>query len=160
MGKRFILGENRRYGKLQAKRIQVLEGNLLVTQTVTVILEVPTSPREEINFHNIWGSMTAEPDSTDANAQGNWGLYIIPDGGSVKDLGDASINNEVDNPRIIACGTFSCSNQSPYTIDSIHPLTSRTLQAGDKLALGVSITGLTAGIVSTRVMLCAHTTRK
>ncbi len=145
---------------MQAKRIQVSESDLGAAGTQTTFLTVPDEPREEINFHNIHGSINCEPTSADANAQGNWALYIIPDGGSAKTLSDSAINNEVDNPRIIATGVWGASNQSSYQSPDINPKTSRNLQSGDILALGVTVTGVTAGVVSTKIGLSAHTTRK
>jgi len=73
---------------------------------------------------------------------------------------DATTNSETNNAIIIACGVFSASNQSPWNSGAINPKTSRTLQAGDQLILSCTVTGITAGLASTRVMLCAHTTRK
>ena len=144
---------------MQAKRIQVLEGNAGVGASATVLIPVPTDPREEVNFHNIWGSVSVEPEGADVNCQGTWVLYILRANTTAVSATDANINNEIFNAVIIACGVFSASNQSPYNT-SIHPTTSRTLQAGDSLALVATITGITSGLASTRVMLCAHTTRK
>ncbi len=45
----------------QAKRIQVNEANDGVAAQTSARLDVPTEPREEVNFHNIWGSVTVEP---------------------------------------------------------------------------------------------------
>ncbi len=145
---------------MQAKRIQVLEGNSPAGGSTTVLLAVPTDPREEVNFHNIWGSVTVEPQDTDANCQGTWVLYILRANSTAVSATDANINNEIFNSVIIACGVFSASNQSPFTSEPIHPSTSRTLMPGDSLALVSTVTGLTAGLASNRVMLCAHTTRK
>ena len=145
---------------MQAKRIQVNEGNDGVSGSTDVILETPTDPREEINFHNIWGSVSVEPEVTDANCQGTWALFLLRDPNVMPVLIDVTVNNETYNAKIIACGVFSASNQSPYNSGPIHPETSRTLQPGDKLVLTSVITGITTGTASNRVMLCAHTTRK
>ncbi len=145
---------------MQAKRIQVNEGNGGATSFVDATLEAPTSPREEINYHNIWGSVSVEPQDTDANAQGSWFLMIIKENATSPNLPDTTVNGESNNAVIIACGVWSASNQSPYNSGPIHPETSRTLQPGDKLVLKSEVTGITAGLASNRVMLCAHTTRK
>jgi len=50
---------------MQAKRIQVNEGNTGVGGQVNVLLSVPLEPREEVNSHNIWGSVSAEPEFHD-----------------------------------------------------------------------------------------------
>ncbi len=145
---------------MQAKRILVNESNDPAGGQTTVSLEVPTDPREEVNFHNIWGSVSVEPQDTDANAQGTWVLMKIIDTQTTPTMTDTIINNETNNAIIIACGVWSASNQSPYNSGAIHPETSRTLQAGDKLVLQSVVTGITAGLASNRVMLCAHVTRK
>ncbi len=145
---------------MQAKRIQVAEGNDGVAGKTDVVLTVPTDPREEVNFHNIWGSVTVEPQDAAANCQGTWVLMILRENATQPTLTDVVINGESNNAVIIACGVFSASNEFPYTSPPINPKTSRTLQAGDQLVLSSVITGITAGLASNRVMLCAHTTRK
>ncbi len=145
---------------MQAKRIQVNEANLGAGVTTSVDLSVPTDPREEVNFHNIWAGVSVEPQDTDANAQGTWVLFILRENATSIGWTDVILNNETNNPIIIACGIFSCSNQSPFNLDPVNPKTSRTLQPGDRLRLSATVTGITAGLASTRVLLCAHTTRK
>jgi len=145
---------------MQAKRQLVSESNVGAGAATQVTLTTPTDPREEINFHNIWGSVSVEPQDADANAQGTWVLYISRIGQVFVTFTDANINNEASNAIIIACGVWSASNQSPYNSGPIHPKSSRTLQAGDSLALQNVVTGITAGLASNRVMLCSHTTRK
>ena len=145
---------------MQAKRIQIQESNDGVGGFTITLLAVPDEPREEVNFHNIWGSVSVEPQDTDANCQGTWVLYILPKGTIDVIFTDVNLDAEDSNYRIIACSAFSASNQSPYNSGLIHPETSRTLNAGDRLQLQSVITGITAGLASNRVMLCAHTTRK
>ncbi len=145
---------------MQAKRIQVNENNSGVGGQTFATLVAPTDPREEINFHNIWGSVSEEPQNADANAQGTWILFILRENATTPVFTDSVINAETNNGIIIACGVWSASNQTPFNSGPIHPETSRTLQAGDNLVLACTVTGITAGLVSNRVMLCAHTTRK
>jgi len=145
---------------MQAKRITVLESNDGVSGNTIAALTVPTDPREEVNFHNIWGSVAVEPQDAGANAQGTWILYHLPVNAIETNYTDANTNNEATNAFIIACGVWSASNEGPYNSGAIHPKTSRTLQAGDSLRLQSIVTGITAGLASNRVMLCAHTTRK
>ncbi len=144
---------------MQAKRIAVFEENKSAGQATEVSLIVPTSPREQVNFHNIWGSVSAEPQTADANCQGTWILFVRRVGQISVTYTDTNVNNETQNQYIIACGIYSASNQAPYTI-SVHPETSRTLEAGDSLVLQLVVTGISAGAASVRCMLCAHTTRK
>ncbi len=146
---------------MQAKRIKINTNDAMIVGSFNgVSLDVPSIPREEVNFHNIWASFTAEPENADANAQGTWVLYIVKVGGSEIGFNDATINGEVNNFFIIACGVWAASNEMPYTSPPIHPSTSRTLNPGDRLALSVTVTGLTAGQVTSKANLCAHTTRK
>jgi len=145
---------------MQAKRIQVNESNIGAGGQVVVALLTPTDPREEINFHNIWASASCEPQDTDANAQGTWVLLLLPENMVGINFTDAVLNGETGNATIIACGIWSASNQTPWNSGPIHPETSRTLRPGDQLILTCHVEGLTAGLASTRVMLCAHTTRK
>jgi len=145
---------------MQAKRIVVVELDLAALGQSTAFLATPTDPREEINFHNIWGSVAVEPETAGANCQGTWVLFILRENTAIPVWSDAIVNNETNNAIIIACGVFSASNENPWTSPPINPKTSRTLQAGDNLALSVNITGITADSASTRIMLCAHTTRK
>ena len=145
---------------MQAKRIQVAESNDGAGGVTLATLVAPTDPREEINFHNIWGSVSVETQDAGANCQGTWALMLIRENSTIPTLTDTIINNETNNSQIIACGVFSGSNESPYNSGPIHPATSRTLMPGDTLVLESIITGITAGLASNRVMLCAHTTRK
>ena len=146
---------------MQAKRIVVNEANAPAGSGVSAVLSVPLEPREAVNFHNIWASCSIEPQDSNANCQGTWVLFYLRDPTSgLKNWTDSLINLETFNAFIIACGVFSASNESPYTQSNVHPLTSRTLEAGGRLVMSATITGITAGLASTRVMLCAHSTRK
>ena len=145
---------------MQAKRIQVNESNNGVGASTIVFILTPSTPREEINYHNIWIGVTGEPQDTDANAQYTWVLYTVPAGGATPLFTDVNLNNETQNAVIIACGVGSGSNQSPFNLPPTQIKTSRTLQAGTSMQLQLVTTGITAGLSSNRVMLCAHTTRK
>ncbi len=145
---------------MQAKRINVGETNNGAGAQTAASLIAPTDPREEVNMHNIWGSVSVEPQDTDANAQGTWFLFLLRENATLPTLTDVVVNGEVHNAVIIACGVWSASNQSPYNSGPIHPETSRTLSPGDTLTLISIVTGITAGLASNRVMLCAHVTRK
>ncbi len=143
---------------MQAKRIQVNEGNDGVAGATSVALTVPTTPREEVNFHNIHGWVSAEPQTGDANAQYTWFLYILRENATNFVMTDVITNNETNNDVIIAMGVFSASNQTPYNLH-VNPKTSRTLKPGDELRLQIVTTGITAGLSSNRVLLSAHTVR-
>ncbi len=145
---------------MQASRRQLAENTLAVGATGGIALITPTDPREEMNYHNIWGSFTVEVETADANAQGTWVLYILRENATVVGWTDTIFNNETNNAVIIACGVWSASNQSSYTSPFINPKTSRTLQAGDRIILATHVSGVSAGSCSVRQMLCAHVTRK
>ncbi len=145
---------------MQAKRIQVNEGNNGAGAKTVVFLLVPDDPREEVNMHNIWGSVSVEPETAGANCQGTWVLYVLRPGEVSSTFNDTVTNGESQNAKIIACGVYSASNESPYNSGPIHPMTSRTLSPGEKLELNSTVTGISAGNASNRVMLCAHTIRK
>ncbi len=144
---------------MQAKRIQVNEQNIGAGASVIVFLVVPDDPREQVNFHNIWVGVTMEPQDTDANAQLTWVLYVQRAGFAAPLFTDGNLNAETFNGTIIACGVGSCSNQSPFNLLPTQIKSSRNLQAGDSLQLQLVVTGITAGLASSRVMLCAHTVR-
>ena len=146
---------------MQAKRIVVGEGNDGAAGRTAAILSVPTDPREEVNFHNIWIGVSVEPQNADANAQGTWVLQVVRDVASpIPVYTDTFLNTEDQNAFIIACGVWSASNQSPFNLVPVQIKTSRNLEAGGRLMLTSTVTGITAGTASNRVMLCAHVTRK
>ncbi len=145
---------------MQAKRINVSESNDGVAGSTNAVLDTSNVPREEINFHNIWGSVSVEPQDANANCQGTWVLLIVRAGQTTPVFTDSVVNTELNNSDIIACGVWSAFNESPYNSGPIHPETSCTLQVGEFLVLNSTVTGITAGLASNRVMLCAHVTRK
>ncbi len=144
---------------MQAKRIQVVALSGAAGAQFTVSLTTPTSPREEINYHNIWGSFCIEPLDAAANAQGSWILYTLKANEAGPVFTDAIINAESNNASIIACGVWCAANEMPHN-QMVNVKTSRNLMPGEKMQLAVHVAGVTAGLVLARVMLCAHTTRK
>ncbi len=145
---------------MQAKRIVLNESNDTVGLGTSSIITVPTTPREEVNFHNIHWTVSVEPEGTDVNAQGTWVLFVLKENTSQPTFIDTTVVTEDWNSFIVAIGVFSCSNQSPFNLQPQTIKTSRTLQAGDSLILQSTITGITSGAASNRTMLSAHTTRK
>ncbi len=145
---------------MQAKRIQVNEADVTVGNQVTVRLAPPVSPREEINYHNVWWSVSAEVITNGANAQGTWVLWVKTDSAAADVIWiDSIVNGELSNAKIIACGVWGASNESAFNFSS-QLKTSRTLRQGEELAVSLNATGITSGSVSARAMICAHTTRK
>ena len=144
---------------MQAKRIVVNEVNGGVNAQVTARFTVPAEPREMVNFHNIWFSVSSEPENADANNQGTWVLWVKTDQ-LVTDpnWNDGVVNTEASNYLIVACGVYSASNQAPFNYGS-QVKTSRNLNAGQQLCISIINTGITSGNASLRAMLCAHTIR-
>ena len=144
---------------MQAKRIAVNEQNLGAGGQVDTELLVPEEPREQVNFHNIWIGGSVEPQNAGANCQGTWALYIRDSNRGAIVMNDANINAEFSNAKIIACGVFSASNESVWTLLPTQIKSSRNLNPGDRLVMAVIVTGITAGVASIRGMICAHTVR-
>ena len=145
---------------MQAKRIQVGETNSGAGGFITTAIGPPTTPREENNFNNIWFSVSVEPQNAGANAQGTWVLFLLRENATIPAFTDVVINGEAHNANIIACGAWSASNEAPFNSGAMTLKSSRTLQAGDTLVIESIVTGITAGLASNRVMICAHVTRK
>ncbi len=125
---------------------------------LSVQLTVPDDPREMVNFHNIWIGVGVEPENASANQNGAWVLMILPRGKPQPTMSLAEINLENNNQFIIACGVTTSSNEGPFTL-SEQIKTSRNLNPGDALLLIHNQHGVTAGDVSTSLLICAHTTR-
>ena len=134
-------------------------GDLAVFGQVNTFMTVPATPREEVNFHNIWLSISSEPENADANGAGFWVLQVLQEGNAIPTWSLAGVQTEDDNAKIVACGVLAAANQGPgnYTTQI---KTSRTLMPGDRLVLSYNVHGLTAGNMSVNLLLCAHTTRK
>ena len=145
---------------MQAKRIQLTSQTRLAGQQSDVFLAVPDDPREEVNFHNIWGSMACEPESAGANANGWWVLHIKRQNMTSVVFTEPVVNLEDSNAVIIGCGTWTAANEGPWTSETVHPQTSRNLMPGDLLVLSIFVNGVSAGAVRTNSIICAHTTRK
>ena len=146
---------------MQAKRIEVQETNDGAGTSTNATLTVPSEPREDVNFHNIWVGVSVEPQDAGANCQGTWVLHVVRDPASpLNNMTDAFINLETLNAEIIACGVYSASNEAPFNLPPTQIKTSRNINAGGRLSLISTVTGITAGLASNRVMLCAHTTRR
>ncbi len=112
--------------------------------------------RRLVNYHNIWGGFTAEPQNADANCNGSWILWMKRDTNTTDPVfTEAEINSGDINMVIIACGLFVASNETPYMHPPIHLNSSRNLVANQEMVLTVRIGGVTAGLVSVDVILCA-----
>ena len=104
-----------------------------------------------VNAHNVHIHITCEPDSTAANAAGQWVLYCLPDEVStVPSSAVAILEAEGANAFIWASGLWIASNETPWTLPPQDLRTSRNCQNGARLVLAVHVEGITAG--STRIV--------
>ena len=111
--------------------------------------------RRLVNYHNIWFGFSVEPVSADANAQGNWVLWAKPDVSQSDEIWtDTTINSQDFNMMIIACGVWGATNQTPYNFSS-QLKSSRNMVANQELVMSVTQTGITTGLSSVKVSLCA-----
>ena len=142
----------------QPKRIDVNEGIRAAAGNLAARFGPGTGTilRRLVNYHNIWGSFSVEPQSADVNSNGWWILWLKPDTNQGDPLFDqTNLNSGNFNMLIIACGTWMASNQSPFTSEPIHLNSSRNLVANQELVLTVFVNGITSGNAQINVMLCA-----
>ena len=141
----------------QPKRIAVVTSaqGLNVQTSVAFGPGVGSILRRLVNYHNIWFGLSCEPIDADANAQGTWVLWLKPDDTQTDtQWTDANINSDNFNQMIIACGIWGASNQTPYNFSS-QLKSSRNLVANQSMVLSVNRTGITAGLVTVKAILCA-----
>ncbi len=90
----------------------------------------------------------AEPQDADANANGTWVLWCIPDAVSaVPSSAIATLELEGSNPYIWAMGVWTASNQTPYTFPDATFGTTRNCPNGGRLVLSIRMEGVSAGLV-------------
>ncbi len=111
--------------------------------------------RRLTNYHNIWGSISIEPQTAGANSNGWWVLWLKPDVTNADpSFNSTAMNDGTINQKIIACGTWACSNESVFNKE-IHLQSSRNLVANMEMVLSVRIDGITAGVNQINILLCA-----
>ncbi len=111
--------------------------------------------RRLTNYHNVWFGFSATPNDADANANGQWVLWEkrnTNDTDTVWSL--ANILTDNFTMQIIACGTFDCSNQTPYNFTS-QLKSSRNFVANQELVMSVHVEFVSAGSVGITASLCA-----
>ncbi len=144
----------------EAKRIGLTSTAVGLNGQVTSGFGPSTTVRREVNYHNIWFGLIAEPEADGANANGNWALWLKKDAAAGDALfTDANIQAETFNQRIIACGVWAGANESPFNFSS-QLKSSRNLLAGEEIRLSIHVDGITGGNVRLRSMLCAGETGK
>ena len=109
------------------------------------------------NVHGVRASFIVEPEDANANANGNWVLWCIPDPVSAVPSASTSVLEvEGSNPYIWALGTWAATNETAYCKD-IDIKTSRNCQAGARIVLSVDVEGISAGNARIRATLTYHT---
>ncbi len=102
----------------------------------------------EVNMHAYVASVSIEPQDADANANGIWGVWVLP---------NATIQNadlpttygqwgdEDRSQYLWFMQPFTCSNQTPFS-STIAPKTSRNMARDSRVVLQVRIEGISAGL--------------
>ncbi len=111
--------------------------------------------RRLTNYHNIWFGCSIEPSTADANANGQWILWLNSNTNAPDTIWTiANLSNDLHNMQVIACGSWAASNQTPYMLMQ-QLKTSRNLVANQELVLTVHNNGLSGGMLAVTVSLCA-----
>ncbi len=99
-----------------------------------------------VNFHNIHFGFAVEPEVADANANGTWVLWCIPDAVSAVPAATfGSLEAEGSNPFLWAMGVWVATNQTGYTSDDMVIRSSRNCPRDGRLVLVVRVDGLSTG---------------
>ncbi len=141
----------------QPKRMDITNGDSGVGGQVNARFGPGTGTiiRRLTNYHNIWWGISAEPENADANANGQWVLWLKENVTPADTVwSQANINSQDFNMQVIACGVWAASNQTPFNFSS-QLKTSRNLVANQELVITVHVNGVTAGVVNFNVVLCA-----
>ena len=101
-----------------------------------------------VNAHGLICDFTVEPENADANANGTWVLWCIPDEASaIPTASYGALELEASNAFLWALGNWVASNETPYNSGPIKMGTSRNCQNGARLVLSIHANGVTAGIL-------------
>ncbi len=140
----------------QPKRIDLTSQTRVVNQQSNAALGPGTGTiiRRLTNYHNIWGSISIEPEDADANCNGIWVLWLKANTNDPNTAwSQAVIDAQTNTMEIIACGTFTASNQTPFNKE-IHLNSSRNLVANQEMVLSVNLHGVSAGLIRCIELLC------
>ena len=110
-----------------------------------------------VNVHGLRVSFIVEPENADANANGLWVLWCMPDEvPAVPSPSTGLMELEGSNAFIWACGAYAASNQTPFCKD-LDLQTSRNCQQGARVVLVVRREGVSAGNVRIRAIMRCFT---
>ncbi len=128
---------------MQRKRVHAATGLLAVGDANLIALVDETNG---VNFHNVHWNFSVEPQDADANANGLWALWCIPDAVSaLPTLTFGALETEGSNPFLWATGTWAAANQSPYNSGNLFLNTSRNCPRDGRLVLAIRVDGISAG---------------
>ena len=115
---------------------------------------------QAVNIHGLRVEFIIEPEDADANANGNWAVWVLP-GGVIQNTdlpaSGGAFGDEAFAPYLWGTGVFAASNQTPEKI-LFNPASTRNMQAGGRIVLEILMTGVSAGLVRQRTMITCFTT--
>ncbi len=129
---------------MQRKRVHIQTS--VVVSTARVQLLATVDETNGVNFHNVHFGYAVEPQNADANANGTWALFCIPDAVSaVPSTAVSALELEGSNPFLWALGVWTASNQTPYTSGDFVIRSSRNCPRNGRLIMIVDVEGISAG---------------
>ncbi len=130
----------------ERKLIAASTGTLGVTGDITATIAATESME---NFHNMWISVSCEPQDAAANGNGQWCLYAQRSPKrSTPNASIASITDDENQDIIVAFGTWMAANESPFNSNPIRiGNVSRNIPKLGELVLKVHVEGVSAGLV-------------
>ena len=109
------------------------------------------------NVHGIRCSFITEPQNADANANGVWAVWCLPDElTSIPTTSVGAMELEGSNAFLWGCGIWASSNQTPFCLD-VPFGTSRNCQNGARIVLVIHASGVSAGVVQVTTSMCYFT---
>jgi len=140
---------------MQRRRVHTIQETVAVNTAVDLIGTIDET--NGVNAHGMRCSFTCLPDQQNANADGHWVIWCIPDEATaVPPIGTGALELEASNAFMWAIGTWSGSNETPYCKD-IELGTSRNCQKGARLVLSIRADDLTAGMLEVRASMTYFT---
>ena len=129
---------------MQRKRIHVISETK--STGGTTVLAATVDETNGVNFHNVHFGVSVEPEVADANANGTWVLWCIPDAVSaVPGISVSLLEAEGSNPYLWAMGVWVAANQTGFnSLDNVIR-SSRNCPAGGRLVLSIRVEGVTSG---------------
>ena len=131
---------------MKRARVHSLSSLIGVGSTHQLIYTVDES--NGVNVHGVRFGFIAEPENADANANGVWTLWCMPDEISAVPIPSVPLMElEGSNAFIWAMGVWASSNQTPFNLPETALGTSRNCQQGARIVLAVHASGISAGNV-------------